>query len=40
VLFLVLSIVFSFLAPIFIFAIKNKEPKFIGQEKIGFSQNG
>ena len=40
VLFLVLSIVFSFLAPIFIFVIKNKEPKFIGQEKIGFSQNG
>lgn len=36
VLFLILSIVFGFLAPIFIFVIKNKEPMFIEQERIGF----
>ncbi len=40
ILYLVLSIFFNFLAPIFIFVIRNKEPKFTYEERIGISQNG
>ncbi len=35
-LYLVLSIFFGFLAPIFIFVIRNKEPKFTYGERMGF----
>ncbi len=40
VVYLVLSVFFGFLAPIFIFAIRKKEPKFTMEERMGISSNG
>ena len=38
-LYLVLSIFFSFLCPIFLFVLRNKQPKFTFEERMNISQN-
>lgn len=40
IIYLVLSVFFGFLPPIFIFVVSNKQPKFTFEERMGISDNG